>query len=209
MAEDSRPKKMKKRLYRPMTAEQQAASISALEKKLLEFPASPDESASSVPPTKKTKKQSPLKTATTASSRSATEPSSPDKKHKRVKKPKTPQQSYPDKGSKQRFIKDLKLPKGTLATQKLVGMLAKINPTSTDKDVQGIVDVAGDTLASNPTTSASNEEIRALLEQEDRWKEMAREADPGLQEVVKKFMERYGLIPIGALEVADSEESGM
>ena len=75
----------------------------------------------------------------------------------------------------------------------LLEMLAKLDAFSGAKVVHRIVDVAGDILDNPPPGGGSrDEEIAALLDQEEGWKEMAERSAVGLKEDVKKFFEPFG-----------------
>lgn len=185
----------KKQKHPPMFAEEQVATIAALKEKLSEFPAPQPKPSSSVDPKKVAAKRTPVDSAAPTPSESAETERTPGKKRKRISKAKSksPKQPRPQKrGKKKSKAAELKSASITPAGEALIDMLAKLNPSSTVRDVQTIVDIAGAILDDKPSGETFDEEIKALLAQEEGWKEMAKQADTGLKEIIKKFMERYG-----------------
>lgn len=87
---------------------------------------------------------------------------------------------------------DLNFPEIPEATQALMGMVARLDQASTAGDVTKIVDAAGELLDYKEDGSTFPKEIKALLEQEEEWKEMAVRRDGRLKETVKRGLERYG-----------------
>lgn len=175
----------------PMTKEAQVAAIAALEEKLAEFPPSQTKKANRISLTKKKQaKQAPTESKAATGASSAEIAQTPEKKRKRGPKATKPPQ--PPKRPKKMTKHELKQPNIIPAVQRLIDLVAKLTVFSTVKDVQEIVDAAAELLDDKPDGQTFNEEIKALLEREEPWKEMVRKGEPGLREEIKRFMERFG-----------------
>lgn len=176
-----------------MFAAEQQFMIAALGEKLLEFPAHQPPPSGNVSPEKKAAKKSPPKVAVVTPSDSSEVSPAPKKKRKHPK-PKTPppKQPRPQKRPKKEMIAELKLPRITSTAQILIELLVKFNSHPTPKDVQKIVDVAAEILDNHPNGGSFDEEIKALLGQENEWKQRVVQSDTSLKEDMKKFFERYG-----------------